>query len=223
MAPAADGNADRGKPRPVSLAALGERLRPMEVPDDKPGKITTDRGAVVFSLDAAASAAPPARDAVAAADNQVARHDPVVTHHLDLAGDSAWLDQLSRDIASSASADGHLRFTLAPEHLGRLEVQMAAGADGTAVRLTTESHEAHRIISDAQPQLMAEARAQGLRISEAHVELNSGSGGSAGHQAFGNQNSGGRPQPQRLNSAAETPARAGASPTEIGATDALYA
>lgn len=127
--------------------------------------------------------------------------EAVVAHHLDLAKDGAWLDRLAQDIARSADPNGSLRFTLAPERLGRLDVQLSAAADGTAIRLTTETREAHRIVADAQPRLVAEARAQGLRVSDTQVDLDRRGGGQGGNaaqsQAFGNQNSGGGGQPQR--------------------------
>jgi flagellar hook-length control protein FliK len=148
--------------------------------------------------------------------------DLSVVHQLDLAGDGAWLDQLTRDIARSADGSGQLRFSLAPEHLGRLDVQLAATADGTAIRLVAETREAHRIVADAQPQLVAEARAQGLRISETHVDLNNNGSSGAGHQSFGNQNEGGRGQPQRR--AGGTEAGPGPAPAAApDAVDALYA
>jgi hypothetical protein len=43
------------------------------------------------------------------------------------------------------------------------------------VRLTVETEAARQILADAQSRLTAEARAQGVRIAETHVDL-SGSG-----------------------------------------------
>ena len=104
--------------------------------------------------------------------------DIAIQHQLDLAHDGAWLDRLARDIAQTANRDAQLRFQLNPEHLGSLRVELASGADGTAIRLTADTDAARAILADAQPRLLAEARAQGLRISEAHVDL----GGQSGHQ-----------------------------------------
>lgn len=98
-----------------------------------------------------------------------------VERKLDLARDSQWLDRLARDIAQAGSSDTPLRFRLHPQTLGHLQVELQQGDHGTAVRLTVETEAARQILSDAQPRLAAEARAQGVRIAETHVDL-SGSG-----------------------------------------------
>jgi flagellar hook-length control protein FliK len=50
--------------------------------------------------------------------------------------------------------------------------------------MTADNDAARTILADAQPRLIAEVRAQGLRIAESHVDLGSqtGSGGAAGGQ-----------------------------------------
>jgi flagellar hook-length control protein FliK len=101
--------------------------------------------------------------------------DLAVERKLDLARDGAWLDRLARDIARSASDDSPLRFRLHPQTLGSLQVELQQGDRGTAMRLTVETEAARQILTDAQPRLTAEARAQGVRIAETHVDL-SGSG-----------------------------------------------
>jgi len=100
--------------------------------------------------------------------------DQVIEQQLDLAQESEWLDRLAKDIARTASGEGHLRFRLHPEHLGSLHVEMTQGAAGASVRMTADTEAARAIIADAQPRLIAEARAQGVRISEAHVDLGGG-------------------------------------------------
>lgn len=101
--------------------------------------------------------------------------DLSVERKLDLSRDSAWLDRLAHDIARAASDDSPLRFRLHPQTLGSLQVELQQGDRGTAVRLTVETETARQILTDAQPRLTAEARAQGVRIAETHVDL-SGSG-----------------------------------------------
>jgi flagellar hook-length control protein FliK len=103
--------------------------------------------------------------------------DEMINHHLDLAKDSEWLDTLARDITRAAQSDAKLRFDLNPEHLGSLKVELLNGTNGTSVKMTTETEAARAILADAQPRLVAEARAQGLRISEAHVNLGGQGGG----------------------------------------------
>jgi flagellar hook-length control protein FliK len=90
---------------------------------------------------------------------------------LDLARDTEWLDRLARDIARAGATDGPLRFRLHPQSLGHLHVELQQGDHGTAVRLTVETEAARQLLADAQPRLAAEARAQGVRIAETHVDL----------------------------------------------------
>jgi flagellar hook-length control protein FliK len=97
-------------------------------------------------------------------------------HQLDLASDGAWLDQLARDIAGAGEEGAPLRFRLNPEMLGSLRVEIRQEQAGAAVRLTAETEAARAIIADAQPRLVAEARAQGVRITETHVDLGGGQG-----------------------------------------------
>lgn len=95
----------------------------------------------------------------------------IIERQLDMAAGDEWLDDLARDIARTATDGAPLKFRLNPENLGSLRVEIAADRGGTAVRLTADTEAARAIIADAQPRLITEARAQGLRISEAHVDL----------------------------------------------------
>ncbi len=93
---------------------------------------------------------------------------------LSLAQGSGWLDQLARDIATTAGVEGKLHFRLNPEHLGSLHVEVTRGAEGAAVRLTADTPAARDILVDAQPLLVAEARAQGVRIAGTQVDVSDG-------------------------------------------------
>lgn len=97
--------------------------------------------------------------------------EPAVERQLDLARDGEWLDQLARDIAGAGERDGPMRFRLHPQTLGHLQVELSQSDLGTSVRLTADTEAARAILVDAQPRLMAEARAQGVRIAESHVDL----------------------------------------------------
>jgi flagellar hook-length control protein FliK len=101
--------------------------------------------------------------------------DTVIEQTLTIARDGAWLDRLAHDIARSASHDGNLHFKLNPQHLGALAVAISQVADGASIRMTADHETTRNILLDAQPRLMAEAQAHGLRISESHVELNQNS------------------------------------------------
>jgi flagellar hook-length control protein FliK len=96
----------------------------------------------------------------------------VIERQLDMAHEGEWLDQLARDISRTSGSEGSpLRFRLNPENLGSLRVEINQDRNGAAVRLTTDTEAARTIIAEAQPRLIAEARAHGIRISEAHVDL----------------------------------------------------
>lgn len=124
---------------------------------------------------------PGATGDIEAADLSVGQtSEQAISHHLDLAHQTEWLDQLATDIARTGGKDGVLRFRLHPESLGSLEVEVSQGAAGTTVRLNTETEAARAILVDAQPRLLAEARAQGARIAEAHIGI-----GADGHSAPG--------------------------------------
>ena len=120
----------------------------------------------------------PARDAVAAAgrrgDAAPAIAELVVERQLDLANDNQWLDRLARDIARVRRGDEPLRFRLHPQTLGHLQVELTQSDRGATVRLTVETEAARTILVDAQPRLVAEARAQGVRLAGTEVDLGSG-------------------------------------------------
>jgi hypothetical protein len=104
----------------------------------------------------------------------------VADRQLDLAKQGAWLDSLSRDIASAAAPTGTVRFQVSPQNLAPVSVELRRGEDGSAVTLTTNDETTRSILSDARPQLIAEARAHGLTIADAQVDLGSSTSGSGG-------------------------------------------
>lgn len=106
----------------------------------------------------------------------------LIEHELDLAQDSEWLDQLARDIARGGSSEGPMRFRLHPQTLGHLQVEVAQRDNGAAIRLTVDTEAARTIVADAQPRLIAEARAQGVRVAETHVDLAGARDHAAGEQ-----------------------------------------
>ncbi|WP_243451165.1 flagellar hook-length control protein FliK [Sphingosinicella sp. CPCC 101087] len=132
--------------------------------------------AVPFALPGVAEPAAPGQIPAAPA-SAAGAPEAMVERQLELAADGEWLDRLARDIADAGSTEGKMRFRLDPEHLGTLKVELTQGDRGTSVRLTVESEAARAIIAEAQPKLVAEARAQGVRIAETHVDL---AGGHAG-------------------------------------------
>jgi len=179
-------NPTRPQPDP-QLAALAQAL---EAKDDRKAnaagsKPMPDQSSAVTSLAGAAAVTPTANVPPAAAVGmQQSAPAEIAPHHLDLVKDSEWLDSLAKDITRAAQSDTHLRFQLNPEHLGSLKVEVLNGANGTSVKLTADTEAARAILVDAQPRLVAEARAQGLRISEAQVNLSS-QGGQGGQRHTG--------------------------------------
>ncbi|SNS84873.1 Flagellar hook-length control protein FliK [Sphingomonas laterariae] len=149
-----------------------------------------------------ATAALPDAAAPSAPANTVDIGQVVIGHQLDLARDSAWLDQLARDITAAAAIDSRLQFKLNPEHLGSLHVELMRGDDGASVRLTTENEAARAILADAQGRLVAEARAHGMKISETHVDLGQqggqGQGQGQGQRGWADGQPG-QPHPQSQN------------------------
>ena len=101
-----------------------------------------------------------------------AKGDLLVQQTLTIAKDGAWLDRLAHDIASSAGNGGNLHFKLEPQNLGALSVAISQSADGASIRMTADNDTTRNILLDAQPKLIAEARAHGLRVSDTQVDLN---------------------------------------------------
>ncbi len=161
--------------RPTELASLGGLL----VASEKPVTPAHAR-----SVDALASVplnvfASPQGVAPAEALQPVRAPDAaeiVIEQQLDMAAEGEWLDQLARDIASAGPDAALLRFRLNPETLGSLRVEIRQDQGGTAVRFTADNETARTLIAEAQPRLIAEARAQGIRVSETHVDLGGGQG-----------------------------------------------
>ncbi|MCZ4342741.1 flagellar hook-length control protein FliK [Sphingomonadaceae bacterium G21617-S1] len=212
---------DAAVPQPTPLPASADAaLQPTEarrpaaadgtVPEDGTPATTAPTAPLASpaaALDAAlAGVRPNQAGSIAATDiaanGTVNQAEMAVDRHLDLAHDNQWLDRLARDISQAATQQGHLKFHLNPERLGALTVEIANSAAGTAIKLTTETDQARAIIADAQPRLIAEVRAQGLRVAETHVELNNQQGNSG--SAF-TQNPQGQAQQQRQSSADHQP------------------
>jgi flagellar hook-length control protein FliK len=105
------------------------------------------------------------------AEPQLDPSEFAIERQLDVSAEGEWLDSLARDIARTAGEGGTLRFKLNPENLGTLRVEITPQANGSVVRLTADTDAARTIIADAQTRLIAEAKANGVRISETHVDL----------------------------------------------------
>lgn len=109
---------------------------------------------------------------------------------LDLARQGAWLDGIAHDISAAGASSGTVRFEVAPQHLGTVSVELRRDDSGAAVTLTAGSEAARSILTDATPQLLAEARAHGLHIASAQVDVGTGNAGSGSNSSADSQ---GRP------------------------------
>jgi len=173
-APASD-----GANNPATATATATAPSPLSAP--APASAAPIIPAVTVAID-------PASAAVAdAATPAPAQPDKSIDRHLDLVRDNQWLDGLARDISQMATQQGRLKFQLNPEHLGALTVEIANSASGTAIRMSADTDQARAIIADAQPRLLAEVRAQGLRVAESHVDLNQQGGNGSPSFAQGQQ------------------------------------
>lgn len=158
------------RPAPAAAAASGPALPEADAAE----RIDTPEPLPTVPATAAPAPAAPLVAAAAPADGMPApaiSPELSVQHHLDVAHDGVWLDRLARDIAASADHESRMRFQLNPERLGALQVEIRPGVDGAAVRFTAESEAARTLIADAQPKLIADARAHGMKIAETHVEI----------------------------------------------------
>jgi len=143
-------------------------------------------GATPISASTGTTAAPAAHAPIAnGAAGQLAMG--AADRQLDLAKQGAWLDGISHDIASTAAGSGPLRFEVAPQHLGAVQVEMTRGGDGATVTLTASSEAGRAALADARPQLIADARAQGIHIASAQVDVGSGQTGTDSRQASSGQ------------------------------------
>jgi hypothetical protein len=89
---------------------------------------------------------------------------------IDMGVSGQWIDRMAREITTLSEGSGHSRFTLNPPHLGRLEVNLWQGQDGTSLRLTAETDEAARRLSEGRPALQADARMAALNLGTITIE-----------------------------------------------------
>jgi flagellar hook-length control protein FliK len=162
------GRAAPAKPVVAPAAPVEETAREpvtAATPQDRQATL----GATMFGQQLAAIAAGPG--ATAPVQNVGAA---LAAQVLDLAKGGEWIDQLARDISRASAADGSMRFRLAPETLGELRVEITQSERGAHVRMNVSSEAAQQALAEAQPRLLAEARAQGTRIAEAQISFAGG-------------------------------------------------
>ena len=181
------------EPLPATASLLAARIVPASVQADakaaaptkksaRPDPEAADKAAAIDAT-ATASAMGIDRHAEAAPDGSTVAQPGAgqqlaaggTDRALDMAKQGAWLDGLSRDIAATGDSSSTLKFQASPTHLGSVQVEIARGLEGAAVTLTASNEGARSALADARPQLIAEARAQGIHIASAQVDVSTDS------------------------------------------------
>jgi flagellar hook-length control protein FliK len=101
----------------------------------------------------------------------VAANEP----QLDLAQGNLWIDRVAKEIVAMRQPAGDLAFRLVPAELGKLDIALKQGDNGLSITLETQSEKAQDIITAAQPRLVEELRAQGVRVADAQISNGSSS------------------------------------------------
>ncbi len=164
--------ADQTNPPGLSRARASEAAASTEaqlvVSATAPHKLKAGQAAFVLpGADAAQPsvtqvASAPVRPAEAAAPN-------IDQRALDLARGDQWLQQLASDIVSVGQRDNRLSFRLMPRTLGQLDVELSHSDAGLSISMNAVHEDARAILSDAQPRLVEDIRAQGVRVADARV------------------------------------------------------
>lgn len=141
------------RPAPVAFAKAAEILpadiaNPLNIPSPLP-----DMAAVL-------SPAIPAPDTAAALGERV----------IDMGVDGQWIDRMAREIADVAAGTGRATFTLHPQNLGKLQVEILQREEGANVRMIAETDAAAAALNQSRHQLQQDARLQAVRINDVQVE-----------------------------------------------------
>ena len=152
--------------------------------EDNPAIAVTVEQALVRTPDGLTAVQP----APTAVQQQISPPEPNFAHgsidrHLDLSRGDRWLSDLARDITSLGDDRGHLKFVLAPETLGTLDVDVRRGSTGLTLQMTTRTEAARDALVSAQPRLLDEIRAQGVRIASAEIASGSADAGARDQNA----------------------------------------
>jgi flagellar hook-length control protein FliK len=108
----------------------------------------------------------PSAPAISAADTGAMLGEQVI----DMGVEGQWIDRMAREIADISAGTGRATFTLNPENLGRLQVDILQRDDGADVRLIADTDEAAAALSQGRQQLQQDARLQAVRIHDVQVE-----------------------------------------------------
>ncbi len=93
---------------------------------------------------------------------------------------SAWaaeteeLGTLSQDIAALSSPSRRIAFRMEGAQLGMLDVRLQTSDAGVSVGFRTETEQSRAAIAQAQPRLVEDLRATGIRVSDTQVSTDAG-------------------------------------------------
>jgi flagellar hook-length control protein FliK len=161
-------------PHAIDAKAISIQRLPRDIPieviagDTAQPATAPNTSSIGFVLAAQPTVQTLSLDAVA----QVIAVDPaqaVIDRQLDLSAANDWLDGLARDISAAATMREKLSFTLAPAHLGRMDVELSTSEAGVTVGFRSDNADARAIIAQAQPRLVEELRNNGLRLAESQI------------------------------------------------------
>lgn len=111
-------------------------------------------------------AAGPLAQAIPAADTAAILGEQVI----DMGVDGQWIDRMAQEIADVAAGTGRASFTLNPENLGKLQVEILQKDEGANVRLLAETDAAAAALHQGRQHLQQDARLQAVRIVDVQVE-----------------------------------------------------
>lgn len=89
---------------------------------------------------------------------------------IDMGVDGQWIDRMAREIADISAGTGRASFTLNPDNLGRLQVEILQRDEGADVRLIAETDDAVNALNQGRHQLQQDSRLQAARINDVQIE-----------------------------------------------------
>ena len=83
------------------------------------------------------------------------------------------VEQVTRHLESMriSNGEGEMRLRLAPQHLGNVQISVAAHQDGVIARIAVESAQVQQVMDGAKEHLRAGLEARGLRVSGVEVTV----------------------------------------------------
>lgn len=160
-----------GKPAPAASAAKAGDVQKPAPGAEKPA-VAIDTILAPTPVHAARVAPvdiPAIQPAIQVATGPSAPVDIVADRQLDLVRNEQWLGELARDIADSSGDNQKLNFKLMPPQLGRLDVDLSRSHHGLSLTIRTETDSAQAILTAAQPRLVEEMRAQGVKLADTQM------------------------------------------------------